>query len=43
MKMIDRIEVDPGVCHGQACINGTRIPVSPTRKRIPLAPIRALS
>jgi uncharacterized protein (DUF433 family) len=28
MKLIDRIEVDPGICHGQACIKGTRIPVS---------------
>ena len=24
----DRITTDPGVCHGQACIRGTRIPVS---------------
>ncbi len=24
----DRISVDPHVCHGQACIRGTRIPVS---------------
>jgi len=23
----DRISVDPNVCHGQACIKGTRIPV----------------
>ena len=23
-----RISSDPGVCHGQACIRGTRIPVS---------------
>lgn len=22
-----RISVDPGICHGQACIKGTRIPV----------------
>ena len=25
--MYDRISVDPRVCHGQACIKGTRIPV----------------
>lgn len=25
--MIERILVDPKVCHGQACIKGTRIPV----------------
>ncbi|MBN1418537.1 MAG: DUF433 domain-containing protein [Planctomycetes bacterium] len=25
--MIDRISIDPRVCHGQACIKGTRIPV----------------
>jgi uncharacterized protein (DUF433 family) len=24
---MDRILVDPNVCHGQACIRGTRIPV----------------
>ena len=23
----DRISVDPGVCHGQACVKGTRMPV----------------
>lgn len=23
----DRISIDPNVCHGQACIKGTRIPV----------------
>lgn len=23
----DRISVDPNICHGQACIKGTRIPV----------------
>lgn len=23
----DRISVDPQICHGQACIKGTRIPV----------------
>jgi uncharacterized protein (DUF433 family) len=25
--MIERISVDPKVCHGQACVKGTRIPV----------------
>jgi len=25
--MIERITVDPKICHGQACIRGTRIPV----------------
>jgi len=25
--MFDRISINPGVCHGQACIKGTRIPV----------------
>jgi uncharacterized protein (DUF433 family) len=25
--MIERISVDPRICHGQACIKGTRIPV----------------
>jgi uncharacterized protein (DUF433 family) len=25
--MNDRIAIDPNVCHGQACIRGTRIPV----------------
>jgi uncharacterized protein (DUF433 family) len=25
--MNDRISVDPGICHGQACVRGTRIPV----------------
>jgi uncharacterized protein (DUF433 family) len=23
----DRISIDPNVCHGQACVKGTRIPV----------------
>lgn len=26
-KMNNRITVDPNICHGQACIKGTRIPV----------------
>ena len=26
-SMDDRITIDPKVCHGQACIKGTRIPV----------------
>lgn len=25
--MYDRISIDPNICHGQACIRGTRIPV----------------
>ena len=25
--MYERISVDPKVCHGQACVRGTRIPV----------------
>ena len=25
--MNDRIVVDPGICHGQACVRGTRLPV----------------
>lgn len=25
--MIERISVNPEICHGQACIKGTRIPV----------------
>ncbi len=25
--MYDRISIDPEICHGQACIKGTRIPV----------------
>ncbi len=25
--MLDRISVDPEVCHGKACIKGTRVPV----------------
>ncbi len=25
--MFERISVDPNICHGQACIKGTRIPV----------------
>ncbi|MFN4904866.1 MAG: DUF433 domain-containing protein [Planctomycetota bacterium] len=28
MKWQDRISVDPNVCHGKACVNGTRIMVS---------------
>ena len=27
MRMVNRITIDPKVCHGQACIKGTRIPV----------------
>jgi len=25
--MIERISIDPKICHGQACVKGTRIPV----------------
>ena len=25
--MRDRIVIDPNICHGQACVRGTRIPV----------------
>lgn len=25
--MFKRISIDPNICHGQACIKGTRIPV----------------
>jgi uncharacterized protein (DUF433 family) len=25
--MFERISVDPKICHGQACVKGTRIPV----------------
>ena len=28
MNYLDRITVDPNICHGKACIAGTRIPVS---------------
>lgn len=28
MNLIERIVVDPQVCHGKACIAGTRIPVA---------------
>lgn len=28
MDWREHITVDPGVCHGQACIRGTRIPAS---------------
>ncbi len=28
METLDLITVDPNVCHGQACIKGTRIMVS---------------
>ena len=27
MKAYERISINPTVCHGQACIKGTRIPV----------------
>ncbi len=25
--MLERISIDPQICHGQACIKGTRVPV----------------
>lgn len=25
--MRDRINIDPNICHGKACVRGTRIPV----------------
>jgi len=25
--LLERISIDPGICHGQACVKGTRIPV----------------
>ncbi|MFB3891160.1 MAG: DUF433 domain-containing protein [Phycisphaerae bacterium] len=25
--MFPRISIDPAICHGQACVKGTRIPV----------------
>ena len=28
MKWQDYITIDPEICHGKACIKGTRIPVS---------------
>ncbi|MBF0624907.1 MAG: DUF433 domain-containing protein [Magnetococcales bacterium] len=28
MNWRDHITTDPGICHGQACIRGTRIPVA---------------
>jgi len=28
MTYLERIIVDPNICHGKACIAGTRIPVS---------------
>ena len=28
MNLLERIVVDPNICHGRACITGTRIPVS---------------
>ena len=27
MKAYERISINPTVCHGQACVKGTRIPV----------------
>jgi len=28
MKVIDRVSIDPKVCHGKPVIRGTRVPVS---------------
>ncbi len=28
MDMLERITTDPQICHGKACIKGTRIPVA---------------
>jgi uncharacterized protein (DUF433 family) len=28
MNLLSQITIDPAICHGQACIKGTRIPVS---------------
>lgn len=28
MELLDRISTDPAICHGKACIRGTRIMVS---------------
>ena len=28
MRYLDRLTSDPQICHGKACIKGTRIPVS---------------
>jgi uncharacterized protein (DUF433 family) len=25
--LFDKISIDPNICHGQACVKGTRIPV----------------
>ena len=27
IKVVDRIVIDSAICHGQACVKGTRIPV----------------
>jgi len=27
LDMSEQISIDPNICHGQACIKGTRIPV----------------
>jgi uncharacterized protein (DUF433 family) len=28
MALLERITVDPNICHGKACVTGTRVPVS---------------
>lgn len=32
--MYERISIDPKICHGQACVRGTRIPVHQIVKMI---------
>lgn len=27
-NLLERIQIDPRICHGQPCVKGTRIPVS---------------
>jgi uncharacterized protein (DUF433 family) len=27
LVLFDKISIDPNICHGQACVKGTRIPV----------------
>ncbi len=26
-ELFERISIDPAICHGQACVKGTRVPV----------------
>ena len=32
--MNERVSIDPKICHGQACIKGTRIPVQQILRRM---------